>query len=76
MLRLWVRARLDVVRAWQAAHERLFFYAGPEKGAQVASWKHASRAELASTSNQMEWACGLFDLVKAFERVLHDWLVR
>ena len=36
----------------------------------------AARAELASTSSHMEWTCGLLDLVKAFERVPHDWLVR
>ena len=57
MLRLWVRARLDAVRAWQAARERAFFL--PKKGALVASGKQAARAELASPSSHMEWARGL-----------------
>jgi hypothetical protein len=76
MVRLWMRIRLDVARSWQTAYDRPFFYAGPKKGAKVASWKQAARAELAATGNFMEWACGLLDLVKAFERVPHDWLVR
>ena len=43
-----MRARLDVARAWQATHERPSFYAGVAKGAQVAAWKQAARAELAA----------------------------
>ena len=42
----------------------------------MASWKQAVRAELAATGNFMEWACGILDFVKVFERVPHDWLVR
>lgn len=33
LIRLWMRARLDVARAWQSANERPFFYAGSGKGA-------------------------------------------
>ena len=75
-VRLSMRIRLDVARSWQSAYDRSFFYAGPHKGAKVASWKQAARAELAASGSHMEWACGLLDLVKAFERVPHDWLVR
>ena len=70
MVRLWMRIRLDVARSWQSAYDRPFFYAGPKKGAKVASWKQAARAELAATGSFMEWACGLLDLVKAYILVL------
>ena len=73
--RWWMRIRLDVVRVWQAAHERPFFYAGPRKGAEVAAWKHAARSELARASSAIDYAALLLDLVKAFERVSHEWLV-
>ena len=76
VVRLWMRIRLEVAQAWQCANDRPFFYAGPRKGADVAALKQAARAELAATSSHMDWACGLLDLVKAFERVPHDWLVK
>ena len=41
-----MRIRLDVVRAWQSDNERPFFYAGPRKGAEVAAWKQAVRADV------------------------------
>ena len=75
MVRLWMRVRLDVVRSWQQAHERPYFYAGPRKGAQVAAWKQAARAELARVSEHVDYAIVLLDLIKAFERVPHEWLV-
>eukprot|EP00973_Karenia_brevis_P033051 4561206-Karenia_brevis.AAC.1 len=76
VIRLWMRVRLNVAREWQRAHERPYFYAGRLKGAEVASWKQAARAELAAASRLLEYAASLLDLVKAFERVPHDWLVR
>jgi hypothetical protein len=76
VIRWWMRARLDVVRAWQNKHERVYFYAGPGKGAKVASWKQAARAELAQAIPGTDYACSLLDMVKAFERVPLDWLVR
>ena len=48
IVRWWMRARLRIVQAWQASNERAYFYAGASKGATVASWKQAARAELAS----------------------------
>ena len=74
-IRIWMRMRLDVVRAWQAINERPYFYAGPLKGATVASWKQAARAEWAASSDAIAYLCALLDLVKAFDRVPHDWLV-
>jgi hypothetical protein len=75
VVRWWMRIRLDVVRTWQAANERPFFYAGPRKGAEVAAWKHAARSELAQTQSAIDYAALLLDLVKAFERVPHEWLL-
>ena len=75
LVRLWMRLRLPVAQAWQSSHERPYFYAGPAKGAAVAAWKQAAHAELGASVG-MEYAIALLDLVKAFERVPHDWLVR
>ena len=75
-IRWWMRARLDIVRAWQSVYERPYFYAGPRKGAEVASWKQAARAELAHSCPLLRHANAMLDMVKAFERVPHDWLVR
>ena len=71
-----MRARLPVVQAWQNSHERPYFYAGPGKGAEVASWRQAARAELARALPGVCYANGLLDMIKAFERVPHDWLIR
>ena len=74
LVRLWMRVRLPVAQAWQAANERAYFYAGPMKGAQVAAWKQAARAEM-SRSRGLDYAAVLLDLIKAFETIPHDWLV-
>ena len=68
--------RLHVAKEWQLANERSFFYAGPMKRAGVAAWKRAAHAELASYSCLTEYLCMLLDLVKAFDRVPHRWLVQ
>ena len=46
------------------------------KGAEVAAWKQAARAELAKLSNGVDYAQVLLDLVKAFDRIPHDVLLR
>ena len=75
LVRIWMRVRLPVAQEWQRAHERPYFYAGPTKGASVAAWKQAARAELGA-SLRLDYAAVLLDLVKAFDRIPHDWLVR
>ena len=67
--------RMPVARAWQSAHERPYFFAGTAKVAEVATWKQAARAEMAA-GIRAEYAIVLLDLVKAFDGVPHDWLVR
>jgi hypothetical protein len=76
VIRWWMRARLQVAQQWQAANERPYFYAGPRKGAEVAAWKQAARAELASCSSMTSHVNAMLDMVKAFERVPHQWLAR
>ena len=76
LIRWWMRARLDVVRAWQHNHERPYFYAGPGKGADVACWCQAARADLAAARRLVDHANVMSDLVKAFERVPHFWLAQ
>ena len=75
-IRLWMRVRLDVARTWQTENDREYFYAGPSKGATVAAWKQAARAELSSYSTSSEYVNNLLDLIKAFDRVPHDFLAQ
>ena len=75
IIRWWMRMRLDVVRVWQSQHERPFFYAGPRKGAEVASWKQAATSELAMASHKLSYASVLLDMIKCFERVPHHVLL-
>ena len=72
VVRWWMRIRLDLVRSWQSDYDRPYFYAGPGRGADIASWRQAARAELATSSHQLDYANAMLDLVKAFERVPHD----
>ena len=52
-----------------------FPYVGEGMGANVAAWKQAARAELATTSAFREgYTHALVDLVKAFDRTPH-WLI-
>ena len=73
--RIWMRARREATRLWEAANERSYIYAGAAKGAHIAAWKQAARAEMASLASA-QYAQVLLDLVKAFERVPHDVLLR
>ena len=75
IVRWWMRARLDEVRQWQSRHERPYFFASNGKAADVAAWKQAARSELAASRSGLAFACLMLDMVKAFERVPHDWLV-
>ena len=76
LLQIWMKMRRCVVAAWEIANDRHFLYAGPSKGADVAAWKQAARAELADTHKDAAYAQCLLDLVKAFDRVPYHVLVR
>ena len=75
IIRIWMRARSDAARAWEATHARPYFFGGQGRGAQRAAWQVAFRAE-ASALVGTHYAQSLLDLVKAFERVPHDLLAR
>ena len=75
LIRLWMRMRLPVAQAWQSANDRPYFFAGEAKGADVAAWKQAARAEVGAYDG-LDHALALLDIVKAFDGVPWDWLVR
>ena len=75
IIRWWMRARLGIVREWQAACERPYFFASCGKPADVAAWKQAARSEIVESRSGLAHACLLLDMEKAFERVPHDWLL-
>lgn len=47
LLRVWMRSRRYIAQQWERANDRPYLYAGAAKGAEVAAWKQAVRAELA-----------------------------
>ncbi len=73
--RLWMRARREVATEWERINKRAYLYAGEAMGAHVAVWKQAARAELAAVVGT-DYAVVLLDLVKAFERVPHEVVLR
>ena len=71
-----MKMRRTTAAEWERQNERCYLYAGPNKGAEVAAWKQAARAEVANACNDACYAQCLLDLVKAFDRVPHHVLVR
>ncbi len=74
--RIWMKMRRAVAEEWERCNARPYLYAGTGKGADVAAWKQAARAELAQALPYVDYGQVLLDLVKAFERVPHHILVR
>ena len=74
IIRLWMRSRVCIARAWEAANALPSLFGGAGMGAQRAAWEAAFAAELAALrcSDHVQV---LLDLVKAFETVPHDKLV-
>ncbi len=73
--RVWMRLRKEVIQMWERDNDREYLYAGPARGATVATWRQAARAELAAASNA-HYAQALLDVVKAFEKIPHTVLRR
>ena len=74
--RIWMRIRRTVAEEWESLNKRSYLYAGAGKGAPIATWKQAARAEVASSIDGAQCGLALLDLVKAFERVQWHILVR
>ncbi len=76
LVRVWSKVRRPLVARWEADMEatRSYLYAGSGKGAHVAAWQHAFRAETAADAGAT-FAALLLDLEKCFEVVPHDLLV-
>ena len=70
-----MRARVYVARAWEAAHALPCLFGGAGMGAQRASWEAAFSSEFAGLSKQ-DHLQALLDLVKAFETIPRDLLVK
>ena len=75
IIRIWARARRMAATRWEAEHARGNLYGGAGMGAQKAAWQSAFRAESAALT-RTQYAQALLDLVKAFEKVPHDVLIR
>ena len=65
-----------MARQWEEANSRDYLFAGVGKGADIAAWKQAFRAETAVQVQNSCYLQVLLDLVKAFDRVPHHVLVR
>ena len=75
MPRLWMRARRISATKWERINSRDWIYAGVGKGADIAAWNQAARAEMAAMGRwKTGYAQALLDLVRAFERVPY-WLL-
>ena len=74
IVRVWARIRAVSTKEWERSNDRDYLYGGEGKGAQVAAWKYAARAEAARLDN-VAYATVLLDLEKAFDRVPHHHLV-
>ena len=71
VVRLWMRARADLLRDWEAANAREGLHGGKGTSAARASWLSALHAEGAGYDDSF-YLQALLDLAKAFEGVPHD----
>ena len=75
--KIWTRVRRQEATRWEIANDRPYLYAGQGKGANVATWTQAARAEhAASAPLPLAYGMTLLDLVKAFDTVPWHILVR
>ena len=67
--KVWSKIRRKIAQEWEENNRRQFLYAGAGKGAEVATWKQAGRAEHATTISGAHYGMALLDLVKAFDTI-------
>ena len=75
IIRVWMRARVCVAKAWEVANAHPCLFGGPGMGAQRASWQAAFASEMAAIM-KLDHAQALLDLVKAFEMIPHHLVVQ
>ena len=74
-IRIWMRARADVARRWEAQNASPCLFRGKGMGAQKAAWQAAFRAEFADAVND-DKVQALLDMTKAFETIPHKVLAQ
>ena len=74
IIRLWMRTRVCIARAWENAHALPSVYGGVAMGAYRAAWNENFAAEFAANA-KADHLQALVDLVKCFETVPHAELV-
>ena len=75
--KIWGKARRSEASRWEIANSRPYLYAGPGKGANIAVWKQAARAEHANALPvSSAFGMSFIDLVKAFDKVPWHLLVQ
>ena len=74
VIRLWMRVRSPLARAWEAAHALPCVFGGRGCAASAAAWQAAFAVEAAGLQ-QRDAGLVLLDLAKAFETVPQDLLV-
>ena len=75
VFRVWGRARRETAAAWESQYELEYFAAGRGRSATDAVWRAAVLAEAAVVKGEQA-AAVLFDMVKFFERINYEKLVR
>ena len=75
VIRIWMRARSTIAREWETETAGPEFFGCQGMGAQRAAWSAAFEAEAATLVGQ-DPAAAMLDLVKAFEMISHQDLVR
>ena len=73
IIRVWMRARGGIIRAWENAHALPTIFGGTGMGAHKAAWQAAFAGEAATLANDHHLQA-LLDLVKAFEIIGHGYL--
>ena len=75
IIRPWMRSRIFIAKEWEASPANSAIFGGPCKGAQAAAYQTALVAEMANLDEDA-FVASMLDLVKAFETVPHDVLVK
>ena len=74
IIRVWMRARSDLAKSFEASTYRPSIFGGAGMGSQRAAWQVAFQAEAAALKSE-HYGQSLLDLVKAFEKIPHHKVV-